>query len=993
MQEAGTAPFATWSDASMLSTLEHHPVSETLRFALDEAPTEEDLAATIDESAFVLGEQVGRGGFADVFLATQPALERTVAIKRVRSLERLSAVRRFLHEACITARLNHHNILPIHDLVVVEGHPALVMKYVKGESWAAHLERVRSTGTQQLWTEVARLLHVARAVAFAHRHGVLHLDLKPSNVMLGEADETLVMDWGCAALVDEEGWDPDTRPLLARELSTPRGTPVYMAPELAAGRGDAISPATDVYLLGAILFELLTGRHLRQGVSTWQVLAEACSGALPELSPHLNPTLRALCLEALAPDPAARLPTVEAFVDRLQAWLDTRESRALTERALARLGALSGLRVRTPEHRRELVGLLGVFEQAGRRGSGLQSAVQAEWDTRRLLAWDALRQGEPGLAREFALPLPDDAPVRAQLLERVAVAGETRRRAMRSALLLRVVLFLALVGGIGALAAVLSSQRAANQERERFQAQMEFTAELLHSVGVAEDLGFDPGLVLKVLSDTEDRIQTQYADQPVPQAELWTSMGTAYLALDEPARGLQYLWRAYRLLERSQGSNDPATLESMETLAGALNHHDRVEEADRLLATLLSRHASSVGPGADETIGARSRVAALRRSWGRYDEAAALERQNFDLLLAAVGPEHEDTLSSEHHLCWILRDADQLDEARAHCQHSHEGRLRLLGPEHPDTSASAHNLALLYGAAGQYVEAVDLIGPIVAQREVQNGFEHIKTLHAAQNLGLYLREAGRYTESVELLQRVLPQMIRLQGPNGIGTQTTQNNLGLAWMHLEQYDTAEGFLRASYESRSHELGIDAPRTIYSAVFLGELLLKQGALDESHHILTSANQSAQAVFGPSSANTLNVQMLLAQVQAARGETEAARALALETFNASEQLRGPDDAETRRCLEGLADVYLRTGDRSAAQARFEALFAAQTKALGAAHPATLRTLSRLLDNLRALQQVSVARALRRDHRGAVAVALGEQAPWPEQQMWLERIDRAAR
>ena len=977
----------------MLSTLEHHPVSETLRFALDESPTEEDLAATIDESAFVLGEQIGRGGFADVFLATQPALERTVAIKRVRSLDRLSAVRRFVHEACITARLNHHNILPIHDLVMVERHPALVMKYVKGESWAAHLERVRSTGSQELWTEVARLLHVARAVAFAHRHGVLHLDLKPSNVMLGEADETLVMDWGCAALVDGEGWDPGTRPLLARELRAPRGTPVYMAPELAAGRGDAISPATDVYLLGAILFELLTGRHLRQGVSTLEVLEEACSGALPELSPHLNPTLRALCLEALAPDPAARLPTVEAFAERLQAWLDTRESRALTERALTRLGELSGLPVRTPEHRRELVGLLGVFEQAGRRGSGLQNAVQAEWDTRRLLAWDALRQGEPGLAREFVLPLPDDAPVRIQLLERVEMAGETRRRAMRSALLLRVVLFLALVGGIGALAAVLSSQRAASQERERFQAQMEFTAELLQSVRMAEDLGFDPRLVLKVLSDTEDRIQTQYADQPVPRAELWASMGTAYLALDEPDRGLRYLWLAYRLLERSQGPSDPATLESMETLAGALNQHGRVAEADRLLATLLSRHESSFGLGANETIGVRSRVAKLRRRWGRYDEAAALARRNYELQVAGLGTEHEDTLATEHLLCWILRDADQIDKAREYCEHAHVGRLRLLGSEHPDTSASAHNLALLYGASGQYAKAVDLLGPLLAQREVQKGFEHIDTLNAAQNLGVYLRKAGRYTESIDLLKRVLPQMTRLQGPNGTGTQTTQNNLGLAWMLLQQYDTAERYLRASYESRSRELGIDAPRTIYSALYLGELLLEKGALEESVDILTSASESAQVVFGPSTARTLTARSLLAEVQAARGQTEAARQLALETFTTSEQLRGPDDAQTLRCLEGLADVYLRIGDRPAAQARLESLLAAQTKALGAAHPATLRTLTFLLDNLRAMQQVSAARALRREHLGAVAVALGEQAPWPEQQMWLDRIDRAAR
>ena len=222
-----------------------HPVSDeslaprtidTTFYPLGEASSDPSKPPS-PTTGVTLGNLIGRGGVADVFAARQGSLQREVAVKRVRGDERDAARQAFLHEARITARLNHPNILPIHDLIFIDERPALVMKRVTGRAWDRCLEDSRDEGDVDLAREVARLIEVCKAMAFAHSKGVLHLDLKPANVMIGAFGEVLVMDWGCAVLFDTASWgDPSDLPK-AESLSHPFGTPCFMAPELARGEG------------------------------------------------------------------------------------------------------------------------------------------------------------------------------------------------------------------------------------------------------------------------------------------------------------------------------------------------------------------------------------------------------------------------------------------------------------------------------------------------------------------------------------------------------------------------------------------------------------------------------------------------------------------------------------------------------------------------------------------------------------------------------------
>lgn len=267
---------------------------------------------------YALGERIGKGGMGEVRAATDTRLRREVAVKLLVA-DGPAPRLRFTAEAIITARLQHPNIVPVHDLGELDdGTPYLAMKRVRGRSLAELL------GTGQLGSVEHRLDifgKICDAVAFAHARGVLHLDLKPDNVMVGEFGEVVLMDWGIARGVD--GAAP-----FADLDSTPStgvmGTPAYMAPEQAAGL--PVSARTDVYGLGAVLYELLTDHPPYSG-DTASVLAEVRRGALRRpraVQPRLSSELERVLLRAMATFAADRYPSVLALREDITALLGHR---------------------------------------------------------------------------------------------------------------------------------------------------------------------------------------------------------------------------------------------------------------------------------------------------------------------------------------------------------------------------------------------------------------------------------------------------------------------------------------------------------------------------------------------------------------------------------------------------------------------------------------------------------------------------------------------
>ncbi|MBX3269682.1 MAG: serine/threonine protein kinase [Sandaracinaceae bacterium] len=371
-----------------------------------------DGAELVDEP-LELGEELGRGGMGVVHLARQGALRREVAVKQLFDEER--GLANLLKEAWVGGHLEHPNVVPVHTLAVG---PRVVMKRVDGTSWRALLREAPAPGEDRLGRHLGVLSSVCDAIAFAHARGVLHLDLKPDNVMVGAFGEVYVLDWGLAA-----GHGPACPPWLPRasSLRAIAGTPDYMAPELAMGEGARIGPWTDVYLLGATLHEVVTGRPPHQAELPIQKLYQAYVSAPHPYGPDVPAELAALLHRAMHVEPSARFADVAALQDALRSFTAHREAAAFAEEARAAIDALDDV---TPEG--EALDEAAFFARLGACRFALREA-EAGWPEhpdlpaleRRLaerLAGHAMRLGRLELAEATLASLdPPHAALRARL--------------------------------------------------------------------------------------------------------------------------------------------------------------------------------------------------------------------------------------------------------------------------------------------------------------------------------------------------------------------------------------------------------------------------------------------------------------------------------------------------------------------------------------------------------------------------------------------------
>ncbi len=363
---------------------------------------------------FELLDKVGEGGMGVVWRANQESLGREVAIKMLRSTagvrpdqtpasdERRS---RFVAESVITGQLDHPNVVPVHELGQdADGSPFLAMKLVRGRSWQAvlHPKSAADRAESARWDlrrHIDVLLQVSNGIAYAHAHDIIHRDIKPDNVMVGAYGEVMVMDWGIAVHIGVE-LPADPRLPHRSRVSGPAGTPTYMAPEQAEGRGALLGVCTDVYLLGATLHEILTGAPPHRGTELFEVLL-AASRSVPQVYGDEVPApLAAICLRAMARDPSARFPSVEAFRAAVQLWLDHAESLRLSGEADLEVRRLQTADAVPHEERYAVwARALGRYEQALGMWPENQPALHGQAQAIVGYAEEALRRRDVGLAR------------------------------------------------------------------------------------------------------------------------------------------------------------------------------------------------------------------------------------------------------------------------------------------------------------------------------------------------------------------------------------------------------------------------------------------------------------------------------------------------------------------------------------------------------------------------------------------------------------------
>ena len=322
-------------------------------------------AAASEAVEFAVQSEIGRGGMGVVLRARQRTLGRDVALKVPNG--RAGTLDDFVAEARVTGFLDHANIVPVHALGRdAAGRLQLAMKLVTGESWEDLLRREGAGRDVDRHIEI--FLAVCNAVSFAHHRGVIHRDLKPDNVMVGEFGQVFVMDWGLAVAVRG-----DTAARLgvrhARDVAVPAGTPGYMAPELAVGDGARQDERTDVYLLGACLHRVVAGAARHGGGTLTAILQSAQISRPYRYADDVPRELADICNRATHADPGERFPSVEALRDAVAAFVRHRQAselaakgaRLVTELASAAAAfADLGAAERAPENAR----IHGLFASA-----------------------------------------------------------------------------------------------------------------------------------------------------------------------------------------------------------------------------------------------------------------------------------------------------------------------------------------------------------------------------------------------------------------------------------------------------------------------------------------------------------------------------------------------------------------------------------------------------------------------------------------------------
>ena len=345
-------PRASLTDAGLKGsvTLERSPADR------DQGTITELLAAEPSDHRYVVAGEVGRGGMGVVLRAIDRDLRRDVALKLLQQGQQPFARDRFVEEAQIAGQLEHPNIVPVHDLgVAADGQMFFTMKLVKGRSLGQVLESLQEPEPPEDAPSLRRLLRlflaVLDAMAFAHDRGVIHRDLKPANIMLGDFGEVLVMDWGLARVIRGEQGTRRFKPKVQSQASGRaadarlativhgfqtyvegpiEGTPAYMPPEQARGNLAAIDERSDIYSLGAILYEILCLSPPVRGNNLKAVLEDVIAHRIlppEERSPERNipPELSAIALKALAADSSERYQTVLELRRDIELFLEGRQ--------------------------------------------------------------------------------------------------------------------------------------------------------------------------------------------------------------------------------------------------------------------------------------------------------------------------------------------------------------------------------------------------------------------------------------------------------------------------------------------------------------------------------------------------------------------------------------------------------------------------------------------------------------------------------------------
>lgn len=770
---------------------------------------------------YTIEARLGEGGMGAVYLATQTEpFNREVALKVVKpGMGSRAVIQRFEAERQALALMEHPGIARVFDAGTTSaGLPYFVMEHVEGRPITAFAdEHVLAVRDRLLLFE-----RVCLAVQHAHQKGLIHRDLKPSNVLVTLVDgvpQPKVIDFGIAKAITGHELEPDADGgALTREHEF-IGTPQYMAPEQAAGGGRDIDTRADVYALGVILYELLSGH-----------------------TPF---------------DPARLASAGHAELIRVITDEEPPRPSELLRRDQARAAAIARSRATEPERLSRVLAddldwiVLRSMEKDRDRRYPAVSALAAEIG--RFLRHEPLEAGPPTTGY------------------RLAKFARRHRAAITAGGMVAGALILGLVLAVVGLVEARRQQQIAASNLADAETITGFLTGILEQADPAR-LGRNV-TVAAVLDRAAASLDTSFAGRPLIEARVRHTVGDTYLRLGRYDAAERHARRALVLAREHLPTSDPRRLRAALALGNALVRLDRREEArliidealglasvvepvagrdtlrvlkldgdlaelsgDLVRAESISRRVvegrrSALGSSDPETLIAVNDLANVLMEQGRVDEAQQLYDETLRVRRESLGPDHPDTISSINNLAEVYLTRREPERAEALYREAIERGGRTLGPDHPDQIASLTNLATALAWQDRDEEAEAILSDALAIMRRTLGPEHRQTLAVMHNLGAINGYLGRRDKERELKTEVLEIRRRINGPDHLDTVASEMTLARLHATLGEHQQAVDLLQHVMRVYRASVVPQDQRRVEAAGMMVESLIELGRVEEA------------------------------------------------------------------------------------------------------------------------------------------------------------------
>jgi len=842
--------------------------------------TDADPGAAPDPAGQMIGpyrleRSLGRGGMGEVFLAERAddQFRQKVAIKLVRrGLLSRHIEGRLRQERQILASLDHPNIARLYDGgATADGTPYIVMEYIDGEPLDLYCDRRKLTIEQRL----RLFITVCSAVHRAHQSLIVHRDLKPSNILVTTDGVPKLLDFGIAKMLDDRAL-MHTMAVTQEDMRVM--TPDHASPEQV--RGDIISTASDVYVLGVLLYELLCGYK-----------PFALQGRrLAELE-------RAIC-EDLPPT----LSTVVVSAER------QRDS-GIVEVAAQRSISVSRLRRELGGDLENIVTMAMRKEPDGRYSSAAQLAsdverflnglpVQARADSWRYRTGKFVRRHKLGVGLSAALVamlvgFTVTVYVQSLRIEKQRDAAETARQIAES-------------------------------ERERAEAVSSF---LIDSFKVIDPFaqGGNSVTARQILDNGAAHITRDLSAQPVIKAAVLDTIGSAYLGLGLPEQAQPLIEQGLSLRKQLFGEQSTPVARSLYNLNRVFEQKGDLVAAERLAAQSLAIDRRQSGETSLETAGSQCRLGVIKKVRGEFAAAEKLLQSCLDIRRARLGPHDESVtipLDNLAHIAWQRNDNLI---AQKYLTEVLEIDRRARSEEHPQYIRHLVRLATVTHDLGQTDKAEPLFRRSVALNQQVLGAQHPETIDTLSAMGTFLMETGRLEEAHRIFTQVLETNRRVRGPTHSYVGNDLENLGRLAYRRREFARAEQYFDQALRIYREKL---PPRHGFIATtltILGRTQLELQRPQEAQRALTEAVEAWRVEYGENSSGYANAAAVLARVKTLQGnyaDAEPALLKAYPVLNKSTRAVDRELAdEVRRWIE---DLYRAMGKPAAAEKYFASLAA---------------------------------------------------------------------